>query len=69
MADEPLNNEQINTPASVQDFGEAKTGSETSNIPPEPLESPRNTDIPASVKDDFGEAKPKTSLAPSFIKI
>ena len=48
MSDEPLNNDQtglsellpINT-----------TGSEPSNMPPEPLESPRNADIPVSLKD------------------
>ena len=49
MSDEPLNNEQINTPASVQDFGEAKTDSEPSNMPPEAPESPKNAYIPVSV--------------------
>ena len=46
MADEPLNNEQIeaSSPLPIN-----TTGSEPLNMPPEALESPKNVDIPVSL--------------------
>jgi len=48
MADEPLNNDQIglSEPLPINTMG-----FEPVDMPSEPLESPRNADIPVSLKD------------------
>lgn len=52
MADEPLTNEQIE-PSSLSSIN--TTVSEPSNMPSEPLESPRNADISVSLNNDNTE--------------
>lgn len=55
MSDEPLNNEQIEPssplPINTDSTSSPQAGSDPSNILPEAPESPRNADIPVSLKD------------------
>jgi len=60
MPDESLNNDQIglSEPLPIN-----TTDSEPSNIPPEPLESPRNVDIPVSLNNDNPQNEPISILS------
>ncbi len=55
MSDDPLNNNQIglSEPLPINTMG-----SEPINMPPESPESPRNADIPVSLKDVNSETRP-----------
>jgi hypothetical protein len=55
MPDEPLNNDQIE-PSSPQPIN--TMGSESSNMPSEAPESPKNVDIPVSLNNDNPENEP-----------
>ena len=65
MADEPLNNEQIE-PSSPLPIN--TTGSEPSNMPPEAPESPKNADIPVSLNNDNPQNEPISTPSPEEAK-
>src|ERR1035437_1289293 len=68
MPDEPTINQEIaeNTPISPN--SEVNTGSVPSTIPPEPLESPRNADIPVSLNNANPENSPVLTENPEVSK-
>ena len=65
MLDEPLSNDQtgLSEPLPIN-----TTGSELVNMPPEPLESPMNADIPVSLNNDNPENTPILTENPEPIK-
>jgi len=65
MPDEPLNNDQID-PSSPEPIN--ITVSDPSTMPPEPLESPRNADIPVSLNNDNPENTPILTENPEVAK-
>ena len=65
MSDDPLNNDQID-PSSSPPIN--TTVSDPSNMPPEPLESPRNADIPVSLNNANPENAPVLAEKPDESK-
>ena len=65
MADEPLNNEQIE-PSSPLPIN--TTGSEPSNMPLEAPEAPKNADIPVSLNNDNPQNSPISTPSPEEAK-
>ena len=65
MADEPLNNEQIEASSALPIN---TTGSEPSNMPLEAPESPKNTDIPVSLNNPNPENTPVLTENPEVAK-